>query len=71
MAQFLKKAGSSERLAMGMVACPLLNTHSDHGAASRGVCGPTPESLLKSVAKHTGIIHAGGRIQGIDASHPS
>ena len=68
MALFLKEAGASGHLWMGMVAYSLRNTLSEHGAVSRGICEVTPDNLLKSVEEYTGIVREDGRIQGTDTS---
>ena len=68
MAVFLQGTEGGSRLRMGMVAYPLRNTLSEHGAVSRGICELTSDNLLKSVEEHTGIIRTDGRIHGTDIS---
>ncbi|MCX6970311.1 MAG: nucleotidyltransferase [Verrucomicrobia bacterium] len=68
IALFLKGAGGKGGLGMGMVAYPLRNTLSEHGAVSRGICDVTPDNLLKSVEEHTGIVRKDGHIEGTDTS---
>ncbi len=66
MAVFLKGTEDGRRLGIGMVAYPLRNTLSEHGAVSRGICELTPDNLLESVEEYTGIVRSDGRIQGSD-----
>lgn len=64
MAGFLKK--QSEGLRLALVAYPLRNTLSEHGAVSRGVCTMGDNDTLTSVEEHTGILHEGDVIRGIN-----
>ncbi len=66
MATFLSRQASG--LCIGMVAYPLVNTLSEHGAVSRGICNVTPQDELARVEEHTGIARDGDRIRGIDTS---
>lgn len=64
MAGFLKK--QSEGLRLALVAYPLRNTLSEHGAVSRGVCTVGDNDTLTSVEEHTGIVREGDAIRGIN-----
>lgn len=68
MALFLKATEGKGCLGMSMVAYPLRNTLSEHGAVSRGICEVNHDGLLKSVEEHTGIVRIDGRIEGADTS---
>lgn len=58
LAGFLQKTG--EGLAVlpewAMVGFPLVNTLSEHGAVSRGVCAVDERGRLRGIEEHTGIV---------------
>ncbi len=65
MAGFLNRGG--EGLSIGMVAYPLSNTLSEHGAVSRGICTVAADQSLIRVEEHTGIVRRAGEILGTDS----
>ena len=66
MADFLKTSCDTSGLSISMVAYPLRNTLSEHGAVARGICALTPGHCLASVEEHTGLQRKATCIEGTD-----
>lgn len=69
MAAFLNREKQQSKTEFAMVAYPLRNTLSEHGAVSRGICALTPAGHLVEVEECTGILRrADGSVSGMDTA---
>jgi hypothetical protein len=69
MAIFLEREGQQDATRSAMVAYPLRNTLSEHGAVSRGICTVSTDRHLLEVEECTGILRGeDGSLSGIDTA---